>query len=84
MQNLIRVYAIALNSGQSAEIHRRTRFCPKECTLNVRFGSLGVVHTHFSRMAALGWKVDVQAGQMSAFTDTGRSDALRNADLNGS
>jgi hypothetical protein len=37
-----------------------------------------------SRMAALGWKVDVQAGQMSAFTDTGRSDALRNADLNGS
>jgi hypothetical protein len=68
----------------SIQVNPQKYIGEKECTLNVRFGSLGVVHTHFSRMAALGWKVDVQAGQMSAFTDTGRSDALRNADLNGS
>jgi hypothetical protein len=44
--------------------------------LNVRFGSLAVVQTYPSRMAALGWKADIRPGRMSAFTDTGHSDAL--------
>jgi hypothetical protein len=38
-----------------------------------RFGSVAVIQTHSSRMAALGWKADVRSGRMSALTNTGRS-----------
>jgi hypothetical protein len=51
---------------------------------NVRFGSLAVIATDSSAMTALGWKADTQPGRMSALTDTGRSEALRRPESNGS
>ena len=50
--------------------------------LEVRYGSLAVVQTNSSRMSALGWKADTRPGPMSALTDTGRSNALEEPDLN--
>ena len=49
-----------------------------------RYGSLAVIRTDSSPMAALGWKADAQPGRMSALTDTGHSERLRQTDLNGS
>jgi hypothetical protein len=46
--------------------------------------STAVVWPHSCEMAALGRKASVQAGRMAAFTQTGRSEALRGHDLNGS
>jgi hypothetical protein len=46
-----------------------------------RFGSLAVVQKHFTRMAALGWKADIEPGRMSALANTGRSAALEWPDL---
>ena len=50
--------------------------------LNVRFGSVTVIQTHSSRMAALGRKAAIRPGCMSAFTQTGRSETLKWPDLN--
>ena len=48
------------------------------------FGSVAVVEAHFSPMAALGRIADGHPGRMSALTNSGRSDALKWPDLNGS
>ena len=56
--------------------------CEAATGSNVRFGSVAVVGVDSSRMAALGWKADIQPGRMSALTDTGRSEALEWPDLN--
>ena len=47
---------------------------------DVRFGSIAVDQTDSNRMTALGWK----AARTSPFTDTGRSEALKMPELNGS
>jgi hypothetical protein len=49
---------------------------------NDRFESLAVIRTNSSAMTALGRKADIEPGRMSAFTDTGRSGALKQVDLN--
>jgi hypothetical protein len=49
---------------------------------NVRFGSIAVIQTNSSSMAALGRLADTQPGGMSAFTNTGRSDGSEWPDLN--
>jgi hypothetical protein len=46
-------------------------------------GSVAVVQTHSSLMAALGWKADIQPSRMSALTDTGHSISFNSAKLNG-
>jgi hypothetical protein len=64
---------------------RSVRRCAVAVTekMRGRFGSLAVVGVDSSRMAALGWKADIQPGRMSAFTYTGRSVLPKIADLNG-
>ena len=44
-------------------------------------GSIAAIQTHFSPMAALGWKADTRLGQMSALADTGRSGSLKSPNL---
>ena len=61
-------------------ITRKRTFEP--VVLGVTFGSEVAVQNDFNRMAALGWKADIQTGRMSALTNTGRSEALELAKLN--
>jgi hypothetical protein len=72
---------------QVSEVDRSTNgrayFRPNSAiTTTVRNGSVAVIQTNSSRMAALEWKADTRPGRMSALTDTGRSAALKRADLN--
>ncbi len=48
------------------------------------FGSVAVIQTNSSPMTGLGWKAAIQPGRMSAFTNTGHSEAPKLPKLNGS
>ena len=50
--------------------------------VNVRFGSEAVIQPDSSRMAALGWKADIEPGRMSTLADTRHSGGLEWPDLN--
>jgi CBS domain-containing protein len=51
--------------------------------MDIRFGSVAVVQTYSSPMAALGCKADTRPRRMSVPTKTGRSGRLRSPGLNG-
>lgn len=70
------MYAISGASGESLALETGL-------SVNVRFWSVAVIQTDSGSVAALGWKADIQPGRMSALTNTGRSEALELADLNG-
>jgi len=71
------MYAISGASGESLALETGL-------SVNVRFGSLAVMQSDSSSMAALGWKADTQPGRMSVPTNTGRSVALKSPKFDGS
>jgi hypothetical protein len=56
----------------------------RRSTVNVAFGSVAVVKNDFNPMAGSGRKADTRPERMSALTDTGRSEAWKEPDLDGS
>ena len=47
-------------------------------------GSVAVIQTDSNSMAGFGRLADIQLGRMSALTDTGRTEALKQSDMTGS